>query len=80
MTHDALTEFLGWMSVINIGFLMVTTVFLILMPEFPARVHSRMFDVDEQDVKKAYFQYLAQFKLAVLVFNIAPYLALKIMG
>jgi len=80
MTQETLTEFLGWTSVINIGILTFTSIMLMLMQGFAAKIHSRMFKLDELDVKRAYFQYLAQFKIAVLVFNLAPYVALKIMG
>ncbi len=39
-----------------------------------------MCGMEEADLSKAYFQYLAQYKIATLVFNVAPYIALKIMG
>ncbi len=39
-----------------------------------------MFGLDEKDLNRAYFQYLAQFKILIIVFNVTPYIALKLMG
>jgi hypothetical protein len=50
------------------------------MRGFITKIHSSLFGLDEKDLGRAYFQYLAQYKIAIIVFNIAPYLALKIMS
>ena len=44
------------------------------------RYHSALFGLDEKDLGRAYFQYLAQYKIAIIVLNIAPYLALRIIA
>jgi hypothetical protein len=38
-----------------------------------------MFGLEDADLSRAYFQYLAQYKILVFVFNLMPYLALRIM-
>jgi hypothetical protein len=38
-----------------------------------------MFGLDDTDLSRAYFQYLAQYKILIFVFNLMPYLALRIM-
>ena len=80
MTIEALTELLGWASVLNIAVLMLSTVTLIAMRGVISNIHSKLFGLDEQDLGRAYFQYLAQYKIAIIVLNIAPYIALKIMA
>ena len=80
MTLGALTALLGWASVINIAILMITTIALISMRSTITTIHARLFGMDEKDLGRAYFQYLAQYKIAIIVLNIAPYLALRIMG
>ena len=80
VTIEALTELLGWASVLNIVVLMLSTVTLIAMRGVISNIHSRLFGLDEQDLGRAYFQYLAQYKIAIIVLNIAPYIALKIMA
>jgi len=80
MTIDALTELLGWASVINIVVLLFSTLGIVAMRGFISNIHSRLFGLDATDLGRAYFQYLAQYKIAIIVLNIAPYLALKIMA
>jgi len=79
MTIETITELLGWVSIINIAILLLSTLALITMRGVITRIHSSLFGLDEKDLGRAYFQYLAQYKIAIIVFNIAPYLALKIM-
>ena len=80
MTFEALTELLGWTSVLNIAVLMLSTITLIGMRGTITKMHSVLFGLDEKDLGRAYFQYLAQYKIAIIVLNVAPYLALKIMA
>lgn len=75
-----LTTFLGWCSVINLGLLILASLFLMAARGWVTRIHGGMFGLDESDLARAYFQYLAQFKIVVLVFNVAPYVALRIMA
>ena len=79
MTTEALTELLGWASAINIVILMFSTFMLIVIREFITKIHSKLFGLDEKDLGRAYFQYLGQYKIAVIVLNIVPYVALKFM-
>ncbi len=80
MTTEILTEFLGWTSVINIAVLAFSAIVVIVMRGPISRIHSNMFGLDEKDLGRAYVQYLGQYKIAVIVLNIGPYLALKIMA
>ena len=80
MTTEALTELLGWASAINIAILMFSTLMLIVMRGPITKTHSKLFGLDEKDLGRAYFQYLGQYKIAIIVLNIVPYMALKIMA
>ena len=80
ITIEAMTEFFGWCSVINIGLLMLSSVFIVGIRGFVLRIHGKMFGLDEQTLSEAYFQYLAHYKIAVIVFSIVPYFALKLMS
>jgi len=53
---------------------------LIVMRGSITTIHSKLFGLDEKDLGRAYFQYLAQYKIAIIVLNIAPYIALRIMS
>ena len=80
MTTETLTELLGWASIINIALLILTTIMVIAVRGTISKIHSSLFGLDEKDLGRAYFQYIAQYKIAIIVLNIAPYLALKIMA
>ena len=80
MTIDILREVLGWCAVINIGLLIFSSIFVVSLRGPISRIHAKMFNLDESDLSLAYFQYLAQYKIAIIVFNIIPYFALRIVG
>lgn len=77
MALDTLTTFLGWTALINIIVLLLSTGMVLAVRERISKIHARLFGLDQADIGRAYFQYLAQYKIAILVFNIAPYLALR---
>jgi hypothetical protein len=77
MTLENLILFLGWCSVINIGLLLLTSLILILINNTLAKWHATLFNIDENLVRNRYFQYLSQYKILIIVFNIVPYFALK---
>jgi hypothetical protein len=73
---ETLTAFFGWCTVINVGLLMVAAVVLGLMRGPISQIHAKMFNLNESDLSREYFRYLAQYKIAVLVLNLVPYVAL----
>ena len=80
ITISQLTEFLGWASVINVGYLFLATIILMFMRGTVSSIHSKMFDIDEKELCSKYFDFLSNYKVVTLVFMVAPYIALKIMG
>ncbi|MFH1504989.1 MAG: DUF6868 family protein [Candidatus Omnitrophota bacterium] len=80
MTIEIIREFFGWCAIINIGLLMLSSILIIAIRGIASRVHGKMFNLDEKYLAQAYFQYLGQYKIAIIVFNIVPYFALKAMS
>ena len=80
ITISQLTEFLGWASVINVGYLFLASIILMFMKGTAFSIHKRMFDIDEKELNDKYFDFLSNYKVVTLVFMVAPYIALKIMG
>ncbi|MCG6901682.1 MAG: hypothetical protein LJE68_03285 [Rhodobacter sp.] len=78
MDIDLLTAALGWISVINIAFLTIATLAIVVMRRMAIWAHQGLFGLSEQALDEIYFRWLAQYKLLVLVFNIAPYLAFRL--
>jgi len=79
VTMDSVMVFLGWCSVINILVLIFSTIALLVFKEPISAVHSKMFGVDPKNLATMYFQYLANYKIAIFMLNIVPYLALRLM-
>ncbi len=77
-TLETLRAFFGWCSAINIGLLILSTILMLALRGWASRIHARMFNLGESDISRAYFQFLALYKLAILVFNLVPYFALRI--
>ena len=80
ITISQLTELLGWASVINVGYLFLATIILMFMRGTVSSIHSKMFDIAEEELSSKYFDFLSNYKIVTLVFMVAPYIALKIMG
>ena len=80
LTTETLTEFFGWVSIINIAVLLISSILVVVMRGPIVKIHSRVFGLDQKDLIRAYFQYLAQYKIATIVLSIVPYIALKIMA
>jgi len=80
ITISQLTELLGWASVINVGYLFLATMILTFMRGTVSSIHNKMFSIDEKEISSKYFDFLSNYKIVTLVFMVAPYIALKIMG
>ena len=76
---DNLTTFFGWCSVINIAVLLFSTLLIIVLKEPVSKIHVKLFGLEQSRVSEAYFRYLGHYKIAILMFNVAPYIALKMM-
>ena len=76
----ALTTFFGWTTIINFVLLGVSSIMVIAMRGSISRMHGRMFGLESVDLSRAYFQYIAQYKIAIIVFSLTPYVALKLMA
>lgn len=80
MTMKIITGVLGWCSVINLTLLVFSAVFIMKFKKKIAFIHGKMFDLDENELSKVYISTLANYEIAIIVFNLVPYIALKIMG
>ena len=76
---DIVREFIGWCTVINIGILLIATIFLVLTRAPILKMHAKLFELSQADLSLSYFQFLGQDKLSSYVLNLAPYIALRIM-
>lgn len=79
-TLELITAFFGWTTVINVVLLLFSTIVVVAARGAISRIHGGMFGLESADLSRAYFQYLGQYKIAVIVFSLTPYIALKLIA
>ncbi len=77
---ETLATFFGWCAVINIGIIMLFLVFLTVFHEGVGKLSAKMFGVTKEEAKTTFFRIFMQYRLAFVVLNLVPYVALKIMA
>jgi len=80
MDIQTLTTFFMWCTIINGGLLLLSTLVMMIMPDFVYTVQSKWFPISRQTFDVVIYCFLGLFKVLFIVFNIAPYAALLIIG
>ncbi len=78
MTIEQLAAFFGWMTVLNIVFLGLAWLFVWLEWPWITLLVQRVFPLPEEKLDEVYLRWLAQYELFIYVFNLMPWLALKV--
>lgn len=77
---DLIKEFFGWCSVINIAMLFVSTLMIMVLRGFIVKIHAYLTGVSEEDLPRIYLEFLGNYKILIIMFNVVPYVALSIMA
>jgi len=77
---ETLTTFLGWCSVINIGLLILAGLSWMALKDIVGPLATRLFGVAEAEMKVTFLRILLQYRIGIVLFNIVPWIALKIMA
>ena len=80
MTLEVIRAALGWCAIINIGLLLWWFLFVMFAGDFVYRMHGKWFPMPREKFNAIHYTGIMYFKLAVLVLNVVPYLALRIVG
>ena len=78
MTVEIVREMLGWSAVINLGILVFWFLAFTLIHDLIYRIHGSLFKLSVEKFDAIQYAGMAFFKLCIFLFNIAPYLALRI--
>ena len=70
----------GWCGIINLVILLFWFLMLVFVNEFVYKIHSRMFRINKKRFDAIHYQGMMYFKVFVIMFNVVPYLALRIVG
>ncbi len=80
MDIATLTSFLGWCSVLNLGLLLLWALFFLVAPDLVYRTQKKFVSISRENFDLVMYSFLGLFKLLVLVLNIVPWIALRIIG
>jgi len=80
MDTEQLQAFLGWCTVINMGLLLCWFIALATFRDQIHKLHSRWFSINLEDFSQLHYTAMAGFKLSILMLNISPYIALRLMA
>lgn len=74
------TRFLGWYAVINIAVLICATFIVMVFNAQIKVIHSRLMATHTSGLNMLYFNFLANYTVLILMFNLVPYFALRMLA
>ncbi|MBI79985.1 MAG: hypothetical protein CMQ51_06135 [Gammaproteobacteria bacterium] len=77
MELDALKIFFMWCSIINVGVLLFSALLLSVFRNKIIPIHKKFSGLEENDLKRRYFNFLGNYKIAIFILNFVPYLVLE---
>ena len=75
-----LRDVLLWCAVINYGILLVWFLLFILAHDWMHRLHGRWFRLSVEQFDALHYAGMGIFKLGIILLNLVPYIALRIVG
>ena len=80
METEMLIGFFGWMSVINSVLLALAIVLVLMIKGFMCKLHGKLFGLSAQQINMATYCFVGLYKILIFMFNIIPYVAMKIVA
>jgi hypothetical protein len=80
MDIQTLTKFFMWCTIINGSLLALWTIMLLLAPALVYRTQNKWFPMPQETFNVIIYSFLGLFKIVYLIFNVAPFVALLIIG
>jgi hypothetical protein len=80
MTVEAVQGVLLWCVAVNYGILLLWFLVFWFGHDWMFRLHSRWFHMSMERFDTIHYVCMAVYKLGILLFNLAPYVALRLIG
>jgi hypothetical protein len=80
MTVETIRDVLAWCSVINVGILLFWWLWFMLAHDFMYRFHGKWFKLSVEKFDAIHYSLMGFFKIGIILFNLVPYFALRIVG
>ena len=78
MTIEMLRKFFAWCSVINLAMLAVWVLGFLTARDVFHRLHQKFFRLTDEKMDAMHYAGMGLFKAAIMIFNVVPYLVLRI--
>lgn len=79
MSIEMLLDFLAWCTLVNWVILLVWFGIFTLAHDWVYRFHHLYFELSEQQFDASHYTAMAGFKVLIIVFNLVPYLVLRML-
>jgi hypothetical protein len=80
MNIEVMRSFLLLCTVINYGILAVWFLVFVCAHDWILRLHGRWFQLSRDQFDSLHYAGMAIFKIGIIMFNLAPYIVLRIVG
>jgi hypothetical protein len=80
MTIEVTRAFLLWCTVINYGVLLVWFLVFAFAHDWMMRLHGRWFHLSRDQFDALHYAGMSMFKIAIILFNLVPFIVLSILG
>jgi hypothetical protein len=77
---QTLATFFGWCTVLDAGLVFLALVLFSIFHDGIGTLTAKMFGVTNEEAKATLLRTFMQFRIAIAVLNLVPYVALKIMA
>jgi hypothetical protein len=78
MAVEVITAVLAWSTLINLALLIWWFLFFTLAHDWTYQLHTKWFRFSPERFDAIHYSLMGVFKMGVIVFNLVPYLALRI--
>ncbi len=80
MNIQTLTAFFKWCTIINVALFVLPAIIFIAAPDIIYNWHGQLFHMPRETFDVVLYSFLGLYKIVILVFNLVPYVALRIVG
>lgn len=78
MSLAEIRTFLAWTTTINLALFVFSAIYIVFIKDKALALHSKWYGVPKAKVKEMVYLAMAIYKIFIITFNIAPYLALRL--
>ena len=80
MDMNTLEQFFLWCTVINFIIFLLSFIMITLMKNFIIRMHGKWYKIPEEKFDLIFYNFMLYYKIAILFFNLVPYIAVRIIS